>query len=643
MNINRNIRWYLSLLVMGQIAAADITLTPEAPRPEAAVGGKVYVEGCVECLATEQEGWTSGTNTAAYRFESGTRLTGANGDGSDSLLVDGEEQPVSGIYGGSLTISAVDLTVQNCHIMATTSESSPQGGGMRCSNLTLDQAGTIILSNNRVTVTQGDAMGGGIFATNYILRYCNSSGLLQLSGNSCVGSGSHAGGGGADLLYAIFQNNASARVVFEGNSLVGNPDSPQQNAERVRKGGALLTLWFAVQSNGVDAEGNPMGNVDFLFRGNRIEDATWGAGAAISLGGFHQMLSGSQPRPWSYGLIFQHNYGELSFIDNSVQSEGQATGGAISMASSRWAADYSSYPQYGFGIINNHGDISFLNNSVTGNSSRADGYYGAAETYVRGGAVYAEITPYFYLDGNEGDVLFRGNWEHDLNPEAEVAYRLRSLYVENAKEYALGAAEDFELAFYDSFYLGSSFTEQITYLNDTGAGTIRLSGATTVADLLAAGCDEPTEAEVAASRTSVIEQAVSLERGTLALEDGAVLRVGQGAGVTAASTIQSGAQISFCDGHLESATELQFRADSSLSLSRNSVRPLSLESDIPSSVSTLRAPSITWNNVTINVSGVDYRTSDIHYLTISTNSLTISGTLTLNVDASVLQAGTYHQ
>lgn len=161
-------------------------------------------------------------------------------------------------------------------------------------------------------------------------------------------------------------------------------------------------------------------------------------------------------------------------------------------------------------------DTSFRNNGDIEMSWNA----AIAREEALGGAIYGAGGVQFL---NNRSVLLRGNYEQQGD---EV--RLRSIYTKDSLELSAGEGQRIEV--YDSVYADGNLR-----LNAEGeAGTIRLSGIYTEADLRAVKGIAPSHKEIVNSQTNIIKGQAILGGGTLSIEYGAVLNTG-GFGTTSGS------------------------------------------------------------------------------------------------------------
>ena len=219
-------------------------------------------------------------------------------------------------------------------------------------------------------------------------------------------------------------------------------------------------------------------------------------------------------------------------------------------------------------IFFNEGDVNITDNYIaTGlkNTGLVDHYSSAA----LGGAIYGlGLT----IVGNQGDVVFRGNYE-----QTSDFTRLRSVVINSTlvdsfvRKFQISAVEGHSVTFYDSVFVGSTGADISFNGGDPdmgcGLGDVIFTGATTVTDLekikdKAPTKEAPTEEEIQASRTSVFEAMANVYRGRLVVQDGAVL---QGKGITAVEG--SGATVRVNNAALEHAgCDLTFNKGTTLEL-----------------------------------------------------------------------------
>ncbi len=303
-------------------------------------------------------------------------------------------------------------------------------------------------------------------------------------------------------------SNNQGDVSFSGNS-----------AEQY--GGAIRG-----QASSTIALDNNRGTVSFT--GNHVlrTDVTSVYGGAISLD--------------SNSTLSLSNNDSISLSDNSVQTNSSAYGGAVAMYKST------------LNITGNINGVSLTNNKVTAIKT---GSWGSGVSAV-GGAVYGKAVN---IRDNTGKVLVQNNVAEAqsngtamggaiyveeslrITGNAEVEFRrnvqqssnqtiLRSVYVDSksaAGALDLSAAAGGSISFYDSLYAapnGTSYALTADFNRESSAtGSIIFSGKYAESDLLSINSTATAE-EIAASRTSTIETAVTVHHGTLSVEDGAVLQ-----------------------------------------------------------------------------------------------------------------------
>lgn len=601
MSLSHRLSYLLLVLSLCHPLEAGTTLTPSAPLPDSKLSGTITIEGPVKVDSTLN--W--GSDKVAYCLEGSIPdlevLLQGSGE-SASLTIDGGMYFLRGIdcKFNTLKFKDLSLTIRQC--------CTQDGGSAICSIRDIEFNGNnnvmnILLSDNRLQGSSAHAdLGAALCTLDGVVSYKNStSSTFTLSNNRCISDSKISGGAGITAQQFLISNNQGGCLTCLNNVA---ENATMTIAQATGKTGAAILVYRFV------AYANP--EMRMIFRGNRIEGCTYGSGAALSLLSYQDSITTITSQPTSRGLFIVGS-GSLEFSDNSIISQKRATGAAISMADSWWR-DNQLYNQYGFEMTSN-GSILFRNNQITGRE-------------VKGAAVHVGITPYFRIDNNAGTVEYRGNCEIQIAGNGTTTHRLRSVYVENAKSYELGAAQGQEFVFYDGFSLGSTYTDERTVLNPTADGTLRLSGRYTIEDLQSAGCTTPTEQEIADSRTGELAQAMDLKQGTLVLEDAAVLKVGQAAGVMLASRVEGGAKLSMSGASLYSNTKLEFGDGATLKLARGSVTG--------SDYSRIVTQGMQFDGaLTLNIQGISYEKRATHFLQLTTPSLAAgTETVTLTLTGS---------
>ncbi|MBR3903001.1 MAG: hypothetical protein IKJ29_05005 [Akkermansia sp.] len=307
------------------------------------------------------------------------------------------------------------------------------------------------------------------------------------------------------------------------------------------------------------------------------------------------------------------NNAKVSFERNSVTAKKYAHGGAIRVTTGTTNAYNGKASDL---TISNNTDVSFIGNKAEvtdGSWAQGGAIYSTEDTsvdingntgkvefigngvkgvnYTKGGAIYskkasttyAPDSNYLSIRGNH-EVLFQGNYEIDTKADT---YRLRSIYSE--KELKLSANEGGKIEFKDSIYVGTSLSLNENYDGKEQTGTIIFSGKTVENDLnnlIAANTAEGEEArqasktEIDNSRTSVVSGTITLNAGTLSLQDGAILQAtkviiaaGATLEITATSRVESEVLFLFGDASTDSLVETTLDAD--LYMKENSVLKLS--------------------------------------------------------------------
>ena len=400
-------------------------------------------------------------------------------------------------------------TVSGSCIFAPSGPTSISGNG----------GGVSFLRNSVINAT-GIAMGGAISASAGTVTINDNQGGVEMHANSVLSTWV------PDKPAISYHNQGGvisaqgATVELCGNGLRGTSgDSIRITDNEVRamgnsngaRGGAIIADKLRISDNA--------GGIQIL--NNRVVSEYAGESTHTTVvegGAFYG----------SYGdnaFDISNNGGTVNIIGNYASAlQMQVRGGF-----------YSGYMKP-VRIFFNEGDVNITDNyistglSIGENTGLVDHYNSAA----LGGAIYGlGLT----IVGNQGDVVFRGNYE-----QTSDFTRLRSVVINSTlvdsfvRKFQISAVEGHSVTFYDSVFVGSSGADISFNGGDPdmgyGLGDVIFTGATTVTDLEKIKDTAPTEEEIQASRTSVFEAMANVYRGRLVVQDGAVL---QGKGIALAA------------------------------------------------------------------------------------------------------------
>lgn len=498
------------------------------------------------------------------------------------------------------------ITFSNNSAHATKSNSYDngrvKGGAIFGTDVSLcDNTGLITFSGNSAKADNNTqrGFGGAVYAGKTLTMSRNAAGIT-FSGNSAgLGGALHAGAGGSSSVEVVtladngqisFASNAAydggaiylgysnaGNLTFSGNDGVlfeGNTASNSGGAIFSNGGGNSGTLGEVYLNNNkgdVIFSNNSAGKYGGAIRGNSGSDiqVNGNTGLVQFIG---NKLSGSS----LYGgaisadarsTVSLSNNKKVDISDNSISSTGLAWGGAVAMY---WSSSY-------------YGDIAINGNtegvSITGNSASST----STSSNVYGGALNAKVVD---ISNNGGLVDISGNkvvsagtgkaqgaaiWVQDkLNITGNEKVELRGNVQQNGSETILrgvhmavksstgalnlSAAAGGSIAFYDSLYAAPNSSYALTadvnqaYTDKNGhtqaaTGTVLFSGKYAEQDLLAVKATA-SAAELEASRTSSVAALMNVHNGTLAVEDGAILKA-QG------FTVNSQASLSLREGSVQ--------------------------------------------------------------------------------------------
>ena len=409
----------------------------------------------------------------------------------------------------------------------------------------IDNNGSVAITDNNYKSTaeiqssSNDTVGGAVYVKHAGFSM-SGNGDVTISDNSLSGIQYYYNGDTDDLRGTSANGGAiainSCYAVWDGNDNLTVENNTASGA--AARGGAVLVtaqegaagLTISNTTGTVKFAGNKADALKGYGRGGAISmDAARGTTIALSDNNIiefsNNSCSGTQAGesdvPVGGGAIFTVTKSSLQLSDNKVvkfegnkvvntfvrsKSDDFALGGAI--ASNNASAVVS---------ITGNDSVTFSGNGVTTETAEQ----------ARGGAIYSKGGTSIRDNGN---VIFEKNFE-----KSGDSYRLRGLYAIGHTETALNlSARDsgtFEIK--DSMYVEGNLELNNTYEGKSQSGKFVFSGKTTENDLntiIAANTAEGEQVrlakdeEIAASRTSEITGSITLNNGTLSLQDDAVLK-----------------------------------------------------------------------------------------------------------------------
>ncbi len=444
------------------------------------------------------------------------------------------------MLGGVLNIN------HNADVTFSANTSRDEGGGAIYSygSLSICNNGDVSISGNSATATAYLSRGGGIYSYES-LSICNN-GDVSISGNSATSSYPSYGGGIYSYGSLSICNNGD--VIISGNSATTSTTTSSDYTTFSRGGAIYGSLSIC-------------NNVDVIISGNSATTSTTTSSdytTSSSGGAIYGSLSICNNRE----VIISGNSATTSYTtttssDYTTSSSGGAIYGSLSICNNREviisgnsATTTSSYTTSSCGgAIYSEGSVSICNNGDVGIS----GNFVSASDTSKGGAIYSKGS--LSIVGNDS-VTFSKNYER-----LGDTYRLRSIYMmpdSSAYNLVLAAKTGGHITFYDSVYMGSySSGETVSFNADyedadgvtqKAGGDIIFSGKYAAEHLAEIKGAAATTSEITNSRTSEINNLITLYGGSLQVVDGAKLN---GRGLTVAA--DSGAKLVLRDGELNHA------------------------------------------------------------------------------------------
>lgn len=426
--------------------------------------------------------------------------------------------------------------------------------------------GLVTLAQNQVKQEKGYARGGAVAL--------GSSSTMDIAGNT-AGVLIHSNIAESQREAADTTNQAAGGAIFGSGGTVslnitGNEGTASYNGQEA----VVILADNAAINAGYGARGGAVSIVSAKINDNAgdvlIADNYASAGMAKSY------TTGIAPIASAGGAFFVgHSQTSLSSALQISGNENVTISGNHADAAEGFAMGGAVYAELGRGIVDISGNTGKV--QITGN------YAAVTNGTAVGGAVYA--LGGIRIEGND-EVLLRGNYE-----QSGDTFRLRSLYYSTAygsseatngtagvTEFRLMAAAGKKIEIHDSVYSGRSgknvqvvFNGSYTAADGTevkGDGTIRFTGANTVADLKAAkwnaGIAEElitiSDEEINNSRTSEFKTNIQLLGGRLEIADQAQIK---GVGLT----VENGATVQLHNGILNHAgSALSFGSGTTLEL-----------------------------------------------------------------------------
>lgn len=533
---------------------------------------QLYYLGQDKNLSFEGLDTLSLKDNQAVTDESGLIRGNKNGNGTisisgnNSVLIDNNDTVSTGsnMYGGVLRSYLVDLKIDNntkiditgnnyssTFSNGTKTQSNTYGGAIYFtggSTFSMSNNGDINISGNSITpvITQTDygprgatAHGGAIDIGTASTVVWDKNSSLTISNN--LASGYQARGGALHAKSQISISNTTGTISFSGNKATSEYSTALGGAISLEGSGSVL-----FQDNDI-VEFN---NNEASGKAYSYNDPAAGGGAIHGINGTSYLFT---------------NNGEVNFTGNIASNpSGKAVGGAI------YATSTGSNV-----LIANNTKVTFSNNGVVATSG----------SYAYGGAIYSRGGVNLR---NNDSVLFEKNFEKTGN-----TYRLRSIHAKSysssdkAVDLSLSAADKGNITIKDSITVSGNLNLNENYEDKTQNGTIIFTAASTEDDLnaiIAANTAEgeqvrtATADEIEASRTSNISGTVTLNAGTLSLQDGAIFKateliIATGATLEIKTTARDN-EVLFLFGDAEGDSLLETTLDANLYMADNSVLKL---------------------------------------------------------------------
>ncbi|MBQ2380810.1 MAG: autotransporter-associated beta strand repeat-containing protein, partial [Akkermansia sp.] len=451
------------------------------------------------------------------------------------------------------------------------------------STITLSDNGSVTFSGNTTSYRGGAIDGSTITLSN--------NGSVTFSGNTTSGSnGGYGYGGAIDGSTITLSDNGS--VTFSGNTASGSNGG---------NGGAIDSSTITLSDNG-----------SVTFSGN----------TASSYGGAIHVLGEDDGLYITGNALGTNEDGSLQqvlFENNGVKGE-DAHGGAI-MAGVGAAL-----------VINNNGEVVFK-----GNYAQDDSYFSA---HTSGGAICKQYG--IFSIQNNASVIFEGNYT--LNKDG---VRLQSIYaydksgLDGKMVVNFSAPEGGKIEFRDSIditvYWSSSSALRINaqYENEPGTliaqtGDVIFTGAYATRETLTDILEKHdrwivTDAEIENSKHSTFCGVAQLYDGRLIIRDGAVIDA-YGINVNASASGESTPTLMLHHGTLTSYADQQY-ATNAVTIAGGASLSLAGQNE-------MRFSSLTLSGGSSLIVNVDNTHTTSAALTLNSSTLTISGELTLKLNAA---------
>lgn len=526
----------------------------------------LYYLGANQTLSFDGLDTFSMINNNAKSDESGLIRGNKNSNGyismsdNNKVVLDNNDSIATGsnMYGGVLRTyqgkvninrnQVVEITNNN-YTTEASSNSNTYGGAIYVTGngpFNMSNNGSITISGNSLTskaTAHGGAVDIGQVSNTEVLKW-DSNGSITISGNTAEGN--QARGGALHAKSAGTISNTTGTISFSGNKAY--------SAGSTAFGGAISLEGYGAgalsfkDNNIVEFKNNLAQGKAYTYN-----DPAAGGAALHGINGTSYSFTGNK---------------EVNFIGNvASNANGKAIGGAIYATSTGSVVS-----------IAGNDSVTFSGNGIVANGAQ----------YAFGGAVYTKGG--FSIRDND-NVVFEKNYE-----KAGDSYRLRSIYAGDTSSYnpakvnlSLSAANNGKLIIKDSILVSGDLNLNEAYNGKEQKGTIVFSGISTEDDLnaiIAANTAEGETArtasddEIELSRTSVVEGIITLNAGTLSLQDGAILQAtkviiaaGATLEITTTSRVESEVMFLFGDASTDSLVETTLDAD--LYMQENSVLKLS--------------------------------------------------------------------
>lgn len=465
-------------------------------------------------------------NTGAFEMQNGyikAHTISFSGNGSSSVNIHGSTSTSTGgaITQDTTSSNSGSLVVEN-QASASFTDNKAQNGGViyrKYGQLTFDNNKLLNFQNNTAT-----NFGGALYGSYTTLVVTNNE-VAVFSGNTAT---SQAG--------AIYMQNSPEGTTLSDNGVLKITDNTS------KKYGAAFFATVSFDNNTVldisrNSATNDVGGALYIskkatisnsqvvrFNDNSAYISAYGAkdAAAIYNKGVVTICDNDSVefRNNTSGCTIYNESNTPSTTtfernDNLVFSGNEGEDGGVI---------YSGSTSNIFNV-NNNGVVEFIGNSAsksggvigggtTSLSGNREVYFIGNTAGTLGGVVYNSALT---ISGND-KVVFRNNAHVDATSGKTV---LNSIYALSEKLTLCATDETDSITFYDT--INASDSRVAVSLNNGGAGRITFSGKYAETDLAARGGNY----DVAASRTSVFGQALTVQGGVLEIADSAIVQTSQ--------------------------------------------------------------------------------------------------------------------